>query len=980
MPFRRRSALAVLVAAALATPTAAVAVGSEAPRPGDPKANRALVTSGAAPESGSERRLRTLSPAPDSSRVRLAIRARGGASAPRATLSSIASAAEAGGASSPRTLKRPGLVSVSVPRALAPALAARLERRSDVTDVVHLNRRSLALVPNDELYVQTSSYLGAVNAPTAWDVHTSSSSVKIAVLDTGVDVAHPDLQGRVVGQYNAVTGGTDVTDDIGHGTFVAGVAAATGNNSVGIAGASFGASVLAVKVADANGDIWTDDVAAGIYWAADNGADVINLSLGGPTTDDVEGAAVAYARSKGVVVVAAAGNENTTAKSYPAATTGVIGVGATDAAGHRADFSNYGSWVKVAAPGVGITGTAPGGSYEQGDGTSFSSPIVAGEAALLTSFRPDLSAQDVERTIIASAHGYADLGLGAGQVDLRAALATARPETVPDLRTPVAGSTVKGWVALVADSSAPKVRFVVDGVQLGGLVATADDGTARVAWPTWGLSNRAHTVAVADCSSVDLCSPPSSPVSVTVANEAPVITAPKPGVTVSGSTTFTATAAGGAVGFYVDDVRKTVDTTAPYSLTFPVSSLSDGTHTLRITGCFATPTIVCNGPSSTVSFVNRSLHPRFSSVRPAVFSPNKDGRSDTAKISWYLPESQNVSLRIRNAAGTVVRGPLSWSAQSTGYHSYVWNGLSNGGTRQVSGTYTVELTSTKVKDGATVRGAATTTLRIDLAAPTTSRVTGNGGSIYPYKDGYKDTWSTRFDLNEKGTVSLRIRNSKGTTVRTVTASLPAGRGGLAWNGRTSSGTQVAAGSYRWNLVTQDAAGNRRTSPTYTLTVSGRKLVTKTVTATKNGASSVFITTSAETDCAGYSEDYSDFAPYGVWLVNDCPGDEVVGAGYRFTVPSAYSYGTVKLETYGNSLTPSKIGGSFTVWATDGGRSTSLVSTGRTNAWRTVGTVSATGLVNSNKIVEAVLFVPSYYAENDYDVSKVRVTITYKVLG
>ena len=105
-------------------------------------------------------------------------------------------------------------------------------------------------MPNDESYPATAPYLDAVSAPSAWDVQRGDAAVRIAVVDSGVDVNHPDLAGRVSDAYNAVDGSTDVTDEVGHGTFVAGVAAATGDNGIGIAGASMGASVMAVKVAD----------------------------------------------------------------------------------------------------------------------------------------------------------------------------------------------------------------------------------------------------------------------------------------------------------------------------------------------------------------------------------------------------------------------------------------------------------------------------------------------------------------------------------------------------------------------------------------------------------------------------------------------------------------------------------------------------------------------------------------------------------
>ncbi len=136
-----------------------------------------------------------------------------------------------------------------------------------------------------------------------------SADVKIAIVDSGVDTTHPDLAGKIAGQYNAVDGSPDVTDTMGHGTFVAGVAAAATNNGTGVSGAGFDSSVLAVKVADANGNIDDDALAAGILWAADNGANIINLSLVSPVLTDLVRDALDHAAAKGVLVVAAAGND-----------------------------------------------------------------------------------------------------------------------------------------------------------------------------------------------------------------------------------------------------------------------------------------------------------------------------------------------------------------------------------------------------------------------------------------------------------------------------------------------------------------------------------------------------------------------------------------------------------------------------------------------------------------------------------------------
>jgi thermitase len=224
-----------------------------------------------------------------------------------------------------------------------------------------------------------------VSAQSAWDITRGSSSVKVAIIDTGVDYNHPDLAGGVIKGYDYVDNDWDPMDRNNHGTHCAGIAAATTNNSTGIAGMAPNVYIYAVRVLDANGSGSLDDVANGIYHAVDNGVKVVSLSLGGPSGATSLQNAVSYAASKGVVVVAAAGNENTSAPSYPAYYSSAIAVAATDRNDNRASFSNYGSWVDVAAPGVDIASTVRNGGYQYMSGTSMATPLVAGIAGLLAS-------------------------------------------------------------------------------------------------------------------------------------------------------------------------------------------------------------------------------------------------------------------------------------------------------------------------------------------------------------------------------------------------------------------------------------------------------------------------------------------------------------------------------------------------------------------------------------------------------------------
>ena len=231
-----------------------------------------------------------------------------------------------------------------------------------------------------------------VDAVEAWGV-TTGSGIKVAVLDSGVASDNVDITPKVVARAN-FTNGTTGEDNYGHGTHVAGIVAATADNTVGVAGVCPGCTILDGKVLNDSGVGSSSSLANGINWAVSNGAKVINMSLGVRASRTLE-AAVNNAWSKGVVLVAAAGNGSNQAKIYPGAYPNVIAVAATDNTDAKASFSTYGaSWVDVAAPGVNIYSTFPNHTfvlgaqnnrsfgYDLGNGTSMSSPIVAATAAL----------------------------------------------------------------------------------------------------------------------------------------------------------------------------------------------------------------------------------------------------------------------------------------------------------------------------------------------------------------------------------------------------------------------------------------------------------------------------------------------------------------------------------------------------------------------------------------------------------------------
>lgn len=250
----------------------------------------------------------------------------------------------------------------------------------------------------------------SVNAAKAWGVSTGSEKVIVAVIDTGVDLEHPDLKGNLVKGFTTVKGIFSPNDDNGHGTHVSGIVAALSNNSTGISGLAPKCKIMPIKVLSGKGEGNDSDIAEGIIWSVDHGANIINLSLGGGGSGKTLENAMTYAYKNNVLVIAAMGNNGSNVKTYPAAYKNVIAVAATDSKNKVAPFSNYGEWVSVSAPGLKIYSTFPtykvelsryniDTTYGTLSGTSMATPYVAGLAALIYSKNPSMNRSDVRKKI-----------------------------------------------------------------------------------------------------------------------------------------------------------------------------------------------------------------------------------------------------------------------------------------------------------------------------------------------------------------------------------------------------------------------------------------------------------------------------------------------------------------------------------------------------------------------------------------------------
>jgi len=363
-----------------------------------------------------------------------------------------------------RTIPQLGLALVGTqPDVDLAATAADLQTRGGFAWAEPNYTFGLDLEPNDPDYTARQvTYLGRIGMPAAWDRTIGLPQVIIAILDTGVDLTHEDLYkgiwinpGEVPGNgvdddgngFVDDVNGWDFADndnlpddDYGHGTHVAGIAAARINNAVGVAGMAGIATIMPVDVFPSSAYGTYEDLIRAIIYATDNGADVINMSLGATSYSRGEQAAVDYAWAHGVVVVAAAGNTGRTSDHYPAAHAHAIAVAATDAYDNLAGFSTRGDFVDVAAPGIGVWSTYRGNRYGSMSGTSMATPHVSGLAALILSLNPNLTPDEVRALIEVNADDLGAPGwdpeFGHGRINAARALAAVPGNPTP-LPTPI---------------------------------------------------------------------------------------------------------------------------------------------------------------------------------------------------------------------------------------------------------------------------------------------------------------------------------------------------------------------------------------------------------------------------------------------------------------------------------------------------------------------------------------------------------------
>ncbi|GGB42817.1 S8 family serine peptidase [Fictibacillus barbaricus] len=580
---------------------------------------------------------------------------------------------------------------------------------------------------SSEPFFQNQWYLTVLNAEQAWDQTRGENHVVVAVLDGGVQVSHPDLKGKMVKPYDAVTKKTTFPAD-NHATHVAGVIAAS-FNKIGIAGIAPSVKIMPVNVF--TGDTAnTADVIRGIVYAADSGADVINFSMGGYGDNYPLKSAVNYARSKGVIIIAASGNDDTDERSFPASYPGVLSISATDKEDEVTWFTNFGEYIDFAAPGEDIFSTAANSGYMYMDGTSMATPVVSGTAALMLSKNPLLTENELRDLLIKSSVDLGDPGwdiyYGYGRIDMNKAVSLT-PRAIDKLSVP-ANFYMKGNntlpISFVPYSKALVSAYIVDakGNMVKSFVSNKQ-GTGTAMSFNWnGMDSKGHYVS-------------------------------------SGDYRLVVKTAAGIKSFAKVSSIKVADQ-IPFTLT----------------------------PAST----------------SVAFSP----KLKALPVKFQLSKQAKITAGVYNSKGQLLHTFFTNRVWAPGDNYFYWSGKKADNTPFGDGTYVIRFKAIDFYNNVLQKNV---NVKIDTKAPV---VSVQAPAVY---NGTGFATST-FSNNEYGTVTAKVVDTTGQTVKQLTHNKPynAGPHAINWDGTNQQNTPAGTGQYQVVLDFSDLAGNRVTAKSNTI--------------------------------------------------------------------------------------------------------------------------------------------------------------------
>jgi flagellar hook assembly protein FlgD len=679
-------------------------------------------------------------------------------------------------------------------------------------------------VPNDPGF-SMQWHLNKIQSPKAWDTTRGATNISVAVIDGGVQTNHPDLTGKIINPYNAVTGGTTfISDD--HATHVAGIIAAT-MNQVGVAGIAPNVKIMPINVFSGEAAS-TSDVVKGIYYAANNQADVINMSLGSGYYSYAEEAAVNYAKSKGSIIIAAAGNDDTDEPMYPAALPSVIGVSATDNNDLITWFSNYGSYIDFSAPGESIYSTITGSSYQSMSGTSMASPVVSGVAALILSKNPLLTPAQVEDIMKRSSVDLGNLGwdnyYGYGRVDAYEALQIApQPAT---LTTPASFTMTglnKHTISVTAQSGTKVTLYIqnASGSTIKELVTnqTSTGSAINVSWD----GKQANGTYVLDGTYKVVAKVTNGRETIYKTSSIKVINNTGITIQLGATTAFSPTVISKVTIPY--SINKNAKVTAMIydknniliKTILNNSAVSVGSRTITWDGRNNSGQLVVDGTyklaMSAVDYSNIKATPKYMAITVDTRKPEgtitpsslllKMNGTLKNEANFVVKEKVNATAYVTNDKGVVVKKFYTNKLLYAGTSLLSWDGKNDSNQLVPEGKYQYVVEINDMVGNKLIAKSSLITVQ-DWRTPVISATS----TIDYYSLGTK---SYNYSINKPGKVSIKFYQN-GQVVKTIQQSIqkPAGTHTFTWDGYDDSGKILTDGKYSFDITIVDVYQVSRT--------------------------------------------------------------------------------------------------------------------------------------------------------------------------